>query len=185
MYQSKRLILRPFREEDAQHVMEMRSDFRDVQSYVGRPFPNDEAGEKEWIASMYHKGPLTNIHLVVEEKETNSFVGFVVASNISYTHRNAHVGVFFHKKARGKGYYKEAQIVFYAYLFREINLHKVTSGIIPYNEIAVKITAAIGFQTDGVRREQFYQNGKYYDEILISLLARDFFEQNKVDEVIL
>lgn len=184
MYKSKRIRLRPLEENDATMIMEMRSDIRDVRAYVGRPFPNNTEGEREWIRSLYHNGPLTTIGFAVEEIGSGLFVGFVVAGNISYTNRNATIGVFFHKNARGKGYYKEAQVLFYTYLFNEINLHKLTSSIIPYNEVPIKITAELGYTTDGIRKEQIYQNGRYYDEIMISLLARDFFEKSDPDQLI-
>ncbi|HRZ77832.1 MAG TPA: GNAT family protein [Bacteroidales bacterium] len=185
MYRSQRITLRPFSEDDAQWIVEMKSEFSDVRSYVGRPYPNDLKGEKEWISRMYHSGILTSIFLAVEENDTRQFVGYVAASNISYINSNATVGVFFHKSGRGKGYYREAQVLFYAYLFNEINLHKLNSTIIPYNEVAIRITAAIGFTTDGIRREQIYQNGKYHDEILISLSRDDFFRLNDVQALVM
>jgi RimJ/RimL family protein N-acetyltransferase len=185
MYRSKHITLRPFSEDDAPWIVEMKSDFNDVRSYVGRPYPNDLKGEKEWIGKMYHGGILTSIFLAVEENDSRKFVGYVAASNINYINRNATVGVFFHKAGRGKGYYREAQVLFYAYLFNEINLHKLNSTIIPYNEVAIRITAEIGFTTDGIRREQIYQNGRYHDEILISLMKDDFLRLNELTQLVI
>lgn len=184
MYKSNRIRLRPIEESDAPLIAEMRADFEDVRAYIGRPFPNHVEGEREWIRGLYQKGFPTSLAMVVEALESKAFIGFVVASQIHWVHRNAAIGVFFHRNARGKGYYREAQILFYAYLFRELNLHKLNSSIVPYNEVAIKVTAEIGFKQDGLRKEQLFQQGKYYDEMTISLMASDFFAENPVDEII-
>ena len=116
MYKSKRLMLRPFKEEDAKMISEIKEDFNGLRAYAGRPFPNNEDGEKKWISKMYPPGLLSLIILVVEERSTKEFVGYVAASNIHYINRNARVGIIFHKNARGRGYFKEASILFYSYL---------------------------------------------------------------------
>jgi RimJ/RimL family protein N-acetyltransferase len=184
MYKSNRIRLRPIEESDAPLIAEMRSDFEDVRAYIGRPFPNHVEGEREWIRGLYQKGFPTSIAMVVEELESKAFIGFVVASQIHWVHRTAAYGVFLHRNARGKGYFREAQILFFAYLFRELNLRKLNSSIIPYNQVAIKVTTSLGFKQDGLRKEQIFQNGKYYDEMTISLMASDFFASNPVDEIV-
>lgn len=182
MYRSKRLLLRPFNEGDAKFIGETKEDYIGLRAYGGRPFPNNEEGEKKWISNMYPPGLLSLIILVVEERETKEFIGYVAASNIHYINRNARVGIIFHKNARGRGYFKEASILFYAYLFNEINMHKLYSGVLTYNSIAIENDKKIGFKVEGTMKEQVYQNGKYHDEYLVGLTAEDFFKVNNLDE---
>ncbi len=66
-------------------------------------------------------------------------------------------------------------ILFYAYLFNEINLHKVYLGILTYNKIAFE-NEKNRFQLDGIMKEQVYQGGKYHDMYLVNLIAKDFFD---------
>lgn len=184
MYKSKRLLLRPFNEGDAKMISEIKEDFIGLRAYAGRPFPNNEDGEKKWIANMYPSGLQSLIILVVEERATKEFVGYVAASNIHYINRNARVGIIFHRNARGKGYFKEASILFYSYLFNEINLHRLYSGVLIYNEIAIENDKKIGFKVEGIMKEHVYQNGKYYDEYIVGLSAEDFFKVNKVEDIL-
>lgn len=182
MYKSKRLLLRPFNESDARWISEIKEDFNGLRAYAGRPFPNNEEGEKGWISRMYPPGLQSLIILVVEERATKEFIGYVSASNINYINRNARVGIIFHQNARGKGYFRETSVLFYAYLFNEINLHKLYSGVLVYNTIAIETDKKIGFQVEGVMKEQIYQNGKYYDEYFIGLTAKEFFKKNKIED---
>ena len=131
---------------------------------------------------MYPAGLLSSIILVVEEIDSKQFIGYAATSKIDYINSNAHVGIIFHKNGRGKGYFKEASILFYAYLFNEINLHKVYSGVLTYNEIAITNDKKIGFKIDGIMKEHIYQNGKYHDVYMVSLIAKDFFRINNMDD---
>jgi RimJ/RimL family protein N-acetyltransferase len=182
MYRSKRITLRAFTEDDAQWISEIKMDLDGTRAYGGRPFPSNINSEKEWISKMYPAGYLSSIFVVIEENETKQFIGFYVASNINYINSNAHVGMIFHKNGRGKGYAKEASILFYGYLFNEINLHKVYSEVLTYNEIALKSYLKIGFKIDGISKEHMYQNGKYHDLHIVSLMAKDFFETINLDD---
>jgi RimJ/RimL family protein N-acetyltransferase len=175
MYKSKNINLRAFTEDDAKFIVEMRKDFEGVKAAGGRPYPVNENNETEWISNMYPNSYLTNIHFVIEETETKLFIGYCSALNINYINRNAHVGLFFHENGRGKRYFKEAQMLFYAYLFNEINLRKVYSYALAYNEIAIKVDTQIGFKVDGIMKEHIYQGGKYHDALMLSLTAKDFF----------
>lgn len=182
MYKGKKLTLRPFTEEDAPLICEIKMDLDGARAYGGRPFPSNISGEKEWISKMYPPGYLSNIFLAIEENHTKQFVGFYVASNVNYINSNAHVGMIFHPNGRGKGYAREASILFYAYLFNEINLHKVYSEVLTYNEIAMKTYLKIGFTIDGLLKEHMYQNGKYEDLHMVSLTSENFFKAVNLEE---
>lgn len=185
MYASRKIHLRPFNEDDIKDVLEMRMDIEGVKAAGGLPYPSSENGIRNWVNNMYPKDNLTTITLVIAESGTGNFIGYCSALNISYLNRNAHVGFFLHKKGRGKGYFKEAQILFYAYLFREINLRKLYSYALRYNEIAIKVDKKIGFEEEGIMKEHIYQGGKYHDAIMLSLMSKDFFNINNVDDFII
>lgn len=176
MYKSKNICLRAFIEDDAKYIIEMKMDFNGLKAAGGRPYPSNENCEREWISNMYPNGILSNIHFVIEETQTKKFIGYCSALNINYINRNAHVGFFFHANGRGKGYFKESQIIFYGYLFGEINLRKVYSYALAYNEIALKVDKEMGFQVDGVMKEHIFQSGKYHDAIMLSLTSDDFYK---------
>ncbi len=184
MYRSKRIHLRAFTEADAKLIIEMKMDFDGLKAAAGRPFPTNENSEKEWISNMYPNGLLSNIVFAIEENDTNLFVGYCSASNINYINRNAHVGLFFHKQGRGKGYFKEASILFYGYLFNELNLHKVQSYVLTYNEFVIASDKKVGFKEEGTMKEHVYQGGNYQDALIIGLTKKDFFQINNLQDYI-
>ena len=181
MYKSKRITLRAFTQDDAKYINEIKNDFKALKAFAGRPFPSNLVSEKEWISNMYPPGLMSSIYFVIEENETNNFIGYAVARKIDYLNSNAEVGIIFHKNARGKGFFKEASILFYKYLFSEINLHKVYSFVLVYNDIAIENDKKIGFKVEGIMKEQIYQGGKYHDVYMISLYSDDFYNLHKKD----
>tara|TARA_R110002124_G_C8974716_1_gene515923 strand:+ start:81495 stop:82052 length:558 start_codon:yes stop_codon:yes gene_type:complete len=184
MYKSKRIRLRAFTEDDANLILEMKMDFEGLKAAAGRPFPSNLNSEKEWISNMYPNGLLSTIVFAIEEIETGLFVGYCSASNINYINSNAHVGLFFHKQGRGKGYFKEASILFYGYLFNELNLHKVHSFVLLYNEAVIVSDKKIGFKEEGTMKEHIYQGGSYHDALIIGLTKKDFFETNDLNNYV-
>lgn len=179
MLKNEKIRLRSFNLNDAKYIAEMRNDLEGTQAAGGNIFPSNQASETEWIANMYPNRIRDSIHFVIEEIETEKFIGYCSALKINYIDRNAHVGFYFHKKGRGKGYFRDAQIVFYHYLFNEINLRKLYSYALSYNTIAINLDLKIGFKQDGVMKEHVYQKGKYQDVVLLSLTKKDFSIVNK------
>ena len=185
MYKSKKLILRPLNLSDTENILEMRMDLTGVKAAGGLPFASNEYGIQNWINNLYPKDNPTTITLAVESVEKNDFIGYASALNINYLNRNAHVGFFFHENGRGRGFFKETQILFYAYLFKEINLHKVYSYALEYNKLAIAVDKKIGFKEDGVMKEHIYQGGEYHNAIMLSLLSEDFLALHNINEIVI
>ncbi len=176
-------MLRALNKEDSVFIDEMRSDFDGSRAAGSSPLPSNVESHEEWISKMYPAGFLSNIYFAIEEIETKQFVGYCSALNIHFINSNAHVGFFLHRNARGKKYFKEVSILFYTYLFNELNLRKVYSYVLAYNEIAIRVDKELGFQIDGIMKEHIYQKGKFHDALLISLRAIDFFKVNNIESI--
>lgn len=171
-----RIYLRPFEVEDAKWVQEIRNDFDSIKNFAGNPFPSNLVGEKEWISKMYPPGERKSIYFAIIDKESDQFSGYVNARNINYINRNAEVGGIIHKNARRKGYYKDARITFYNYLFTQINLHKLYSTILSTNEISIEKSKILGFEVEGLIKEHVFQDGVYKDVYFVSLYKNKFYE---------
>lgn len=176
MYSNDKIRLRGFRKEDAQKLVELREDFDAVRSFAGSPFPVNLQSEEEWISNMYPPGLKANIFLAIEEIGTGNMIGYCVARKIDYINRNAEVGIMLFANGRGKGYFKIVSGLFYTYLFKEINLHKVYSFVLIDNQIAIETDKKVGFQVEGVVKDHIFQDGFYKDVYFVSLYATDFLK---------
>jgi RimJ/RimL family protein N-acetyltransferase len=179
MIEGKKVILRPFEIEDSTHLQELRRDIKGIKSYIGSPFPSNLESEKEWISRMYPKGDRNVISLAIEQKENNMFSGYCNVRNINYINSNAEVGIILSKNSRGKGLIVDVSFTLYAYLFDEINLHKVFALVLADNVLALKSHQKIGFKVEGEIKEHIYQDGIYKDVHFVSLYKSDFYKKYK------
>jgi len=107
------------------------------------------------------------------EKEAGLYIGNVKISLINWLHRHAELGILIgHKAFWGKGYATEvlAQIVDYAGSC--LNLRKLTAGIYANNIGSIKAFEKVGFEREGIIREQYFFKGGYVDGIRLGILLQ-------------
>ena len=71
-----------------------------------------------------------------------------------------------------KGYGGEAIQWALRWGFQHANLHKIELGYFGWNTEAGRLYRKLGFVDEGRKRDHFWHDGKYYDEVM--LVSRDF-----------
>lgn len=71
---------------------------------------------------------------------------------------------------QGKGYMTEGLRVAIAYLFTEMNLHRIMAAYLPHNQRSGLVLRRLGFQVEGYARDYLMINGQWQDHILTSLI---------------
>lgn len=62
------------------------------------------------------------------------------------------------------------------YGFETMHLHRIDLKVLEYNRRAIRCYEKCGFQQEGVLRESAYIDGKFYADILMGILDREFHE---------
>lgn len=75
---------------------------------------------------------------------------------------------------RGKGYGTAAMRILLQYAFMERRLNKYCGSILEDNVGSAAMHKKLGCQQEGICRQNFYINGRYYDEILFGLTKEDY-----------
>ncbi len=113
-------------------------------------------------------------------KKSKKHIGNITLHQIDWRNRHAEIGIFIgNKKARGKGHATQAISLMVEHAFSKLNLRKLYTGMIKGNEASKKVFEKVGFKVEGVLREHFYLNGKYYDSYRCGLLRRDYIKRMK------
>jgi RimJ/RimL family protein N-acetyltransferase len=74
----------------------------------------------------------------------------------------------------GQGYGTDAVRVMVGYGFREMGLHRVQLTVAPYNPGAIRVYEKAGFVEEGRQRESVLHDGRWYDEVLMSILDHEW-----------
>ena len=107
--------------------------------------------------------------------EGNKLIGVVGLTYIDWKNRRAEVSIYIGERdAQGKGYGIDALRTLMKYGFQHVNLHKLYAEIFAFNEPSVKLFEKAGFTREGMKREDQFVDGKYWDTYVFSILEKEF-----------
>ncbi len=165
----ERIYLSPMNVEDARQYVEWLSDFRTTDGIgTSCKMTNIEA-EIEWIKNNI------DYQFAIVNLENDELIGNCGIMRINNIDRCAEVGIFIgDEENRNKGYGAEALRLLLDYGFNYLNLHNIRLGVKSFNERAIACYKKVGFKEYGRRREAYFLNGKYYDNVFMDILDREF-----------
>lgn len=181
MLKGKKVLLRPIKRSDISLFLKWFND-PEVTQYLLRYLPMTEMAGEKWIEELATTRSQTDVVFVIEtiEGDSNIPIGNCCLYRI---HPKDHTAVFViaigEKDYWGKGYGIEATQLLINYGFRQLNLHRISSSAIEFNERGIKLHKRLGFQKEGVRRKAIFKNGQFWDEILFGLLREEWEEKRK------
>ena len=72
------------------------------------------------------------------------------------------------------GYGTDAVLTVLHFAFRQMNLNKVALGVFDFNERAMAVYRKCGFVEEGRLREDYFQDGRYWEQVRMSVLRREW-----------
>ena len=58
--------------------------------------------------------------------------------------------------------------------FGRMGLNRIDALVYTENDRSIRLLQGLGFQEEGILRDFFYLNGRFYDHYLLSLLQREW-----------
>ena len=152
------LRLRPLEREDLKFVHNMDNNAAIMRYWFEEPY---EAFVE--LVELYDK----HIHdqmerrFIIDSDGVN--VGLVELIEIDYIHRRAEFQIIIDPACQGLGYGEKATRMALDYAFQVLNLHKIYLVVDRENKKALHIYEKVGFEHEGVLRQEFFSNGAYRD----------------------
>jgi len=97
--------------------------------------------------------------------------------------RCATLGIALGRDHIGRGYGTDALRIIVSYGFREMGLHRIQLVVAPYNVAGIRAYTKAGFTEEGRRREIVLHDGRWYDEVLMSVLDHEWAARRPADPV--
>jgi RimJ/RimL family protein N-acetyltransferase len=79
----------------------------------------------------------------------------------------------------GRGYGSDALTLVINYVFRELNLYKITLNVFSYNTRAIRAYEKVGFVHEGTIRSTLFRDGQHYDMVYMGILRTEWEERNQ------
>jgi RimJ/RimL family protein N-acetyltransferase len=76
--------------------------------------------------------------------------------------------------AWGQGYGTEATRLMIAHAFDTLGLHRIGLSVFAFNERAIRSYRSVGFVVEGRAREAIWREGRWWDELSMSILSDDW-----------
>ena len=109
-------------------------------------------------------------NFAIEDIETGKYIGGCGIQNVNWLSRVALVGIMIGDKDYwGKGYGTDAMKTLVTFIFNNMNINKIRLSTFSFNERAIKSYKKCGFTVEGVLKNEIFKDGKYYDEIIMSI----------------
>ncbi len=142
--------------------------------YQEGPMRSDEI-ERFFMARVI--GP-DSLALAVHIRDSDRLIGTCALSQLDGDNGSAmfHITIG-EKDCWGLGYGTEATELMLEHAFTRLGLHRVALTVFSFNERAIRSYRKVGFLVEGRAREAIWRDGRYWDEIGMSILEDDWRER--------
>lgn len=174
MSEKNTIYLRAFQENDYKTINKWRND-RILQSLVSTSFKYvSEELEKEWVKSKMVENQ-KEIYLAICLTDSDQMVGYLSLNNINHINRSASIGGIVIDKEYQDGFIQfQAFKMILEHAYEDLNLHRVEAKCLESHKVSKIIIQALGFSIEGLLREAVFSNGKYHNQLILSLLKTEF-----------
>ena len=175
--ETERLILMSLRMEDADFI------FREWGSPVVTHYMRDEEPlrsreeAEEWLRPLQTPEEMPTFKWWgIESKRDHELIGTCGFCRRSKQHHWAEMGYDLWPDYWGQGLMPEALRALLGYGFEVMELNRVEATTHTENQRSMRVLEKLGFQREGVLREYYCREGMYNDQVLFSLLRREWWE---------
>ena len=171
---SDRLFLRPLTSLDAEALYKYRSDAVTNRYQGWVPKSIDEAGD--FVSKIAPKINVfdTWFQFAIVLKETNELIGDIGIHFIDEENYQAEIGCTLAKDHHGKGIANEALKLTIAYLFSDLNKHRISCSVDPDNVASIKMIERLGFRKEVHFKQSLLIDGEWVDDIVYALLKSEW-----------
>ena len=155
------IYLKPILYSDAEDIVRWRNS-ENVRKYFIYQKDFTVEGQHDWIENRVNTGQV--FQFIIVERENDRSIGSVFIRDIDLIHKKGEYGIFIGEDdARGRGYGTEAARLILEYAFNVVGLHRIYLRVFSDNTAAIESYKKVGFQMEGIFRDDVYVRGKFQD----------------------
>ena len=125
------------------------------------------------------RGP-DNVMLAIALRHNDEHIGNIKLGPINWLHRRGDMGILIgSRESWGHGYGTDAVRLIVDYAFATLGLHKVTLGVYADHGAAIRSYEKVGFRPEGTLKEHLFRDGRFYDKLVMGVLASEWIQAQK------
>ena len=170
----QRILLREYRLSD---LPEMRKWVNDPRVTRGLSdiflFPHSQEATEEFLRDVL-EGRSDTREFVVASRPSEAYLGQIGLKVLDWKNRFAEISLVFPREHQGQGYGTEAIGLLQRFAFEEMGLNRLELFVHEDNAPALRCYQKCGFREEGRFRQRFFRQGRFWDMILMALLAEEY-----------
>jgi [ribosomal protein S5]-alanine N-acetyltransferase len=121
-----------------------------------------------------------DLFFAIHPPDDGGFIGTAKAGHINWFSGTADIGIMIGRKdAWGQGMASDALAILCTYLFADTGLRRLTAGVMATNPAMIRVFEKLGFQREGIFRQQDRLGDEYIDHIHLGCLKDEFTERSQ------
>lgn len=158
------------RDLDALHAWQNAPGIRDLT--MGFRFPVQREAVSQWLRDLREQKPPTRAVYAI--RRAGALLGVAQLHGIDPFQRKAQLGIFIGDEAqRHGGVGTVACRLLLDFAFGGLDLRKVSLEVLAGNAAAIAVYERIGFALEGVRRQEYFLDGRCFDVRLYGIFASE------------
>lgn len=170
----RRVVLREPRDDDGPALFRYTSD-PEVTRFLAVEQPGSLEETLGFIGTCRaHRSQGREYVFVIADVDTDVAMGIICLRHIDQAMRTAQVGTWLGRDRWGSGANTEAKRLILDFAFDRLRLHRVEARISVDNDRSRRAFERLGATREGLLKESFFKNGRYYDQHLYVVLEQDW-----------
>lgn len=119
-----------------------------------------------------------SLTMAIHERETDRLIGSCAFSQVDGENGSAMYHITIGEKDMwGRGLGTEATQLMLNHAFGTLGLHRIALTVFEFNERAIRAYERCGFVVEGRARESVWRDGRWWDELAMSVLSSEWHER--------
>lgn len=167
----ERALLRPWRIEDAE-ALARNADEREIARNMRDLFPHPYTLEhaRRWLAGVT---PVRPVRFFAIEVDGEAAGGIGIAPLGDIYRRCGEIGYWLAQRHWNRGIVSEAVEALTRYAFTALDLARVQTGVMAWNEASIRVLEKCGYEREGLQRRGAFKEGRFVDLVLFARLRPD------------
>lgn len=121
-----------------------------------------------------------SLTMAIHERETDRLIGSCALSQVDGENGSAMYHITIGEKDMwGRGLGTEATQLMLDHAFGTLGLHRIALTVFEFNERAIRAYVRCGFMVEGRARESIWRDGRWWDELAMSVLSSEWHERRR------
>lgn len=175
-----RVVLREYQSEDFASIRSWVNDAQ-VTRYLSTRFwaPQTTVDTQEFLSRMMQSSH-NAFNYVIADAQDGRYIGQLDMFRVDWRLRQGEIGmVIAGAEDRGRGYGTEALELLAEFAFNSLGLERIELEVHMENAAALRCYQKAGFTLEGVKRHAYYNDGRFADLGMMSILREDWLARAK------